>query len=358
MESSTDPNLTPRVLSRISEVLRVPVAQLLGQADHQENRVNRRQLLKAAGATAALGVSEPGRVGSAELAQIEHGISTLRAVDQRMGADPLRFFAERLVGDTQRLLQGRYSSQTALHLHRLLGEASVLAGWLAQDADDPVAATRYYGEAVAAATLAEAPLVTAHACANLALLAAMSGQPSRALQCARAGQRAAVEGRGGPRLRSLLFAREVTGHAALGDVRACEEAERRALRAFESEDGHDPEWVLFLSDTELAGILGDASSRLGRHRKALQDLTTAAEMGGRPRNAVAWQLVQAKGFAAAGDPAQAAGIASAALPEVLELHSGRLRQRVGELARSLSPQRAVAEVADFIARAREAGLVA
>jgi transcriptional regulator with XRE-family HTH domain len=358
MESSPDPSLTPRVLRRIGEVLGVPMAQLLGEAEDPEDPVNRRQLLQAASATTFLAAAVPGRVGGADVAEIEHGIDTLRALDQRVGADDLGFFASRLVADAQRLLQGQYGSDTAVRLHGVLGEAAVLAGWLAQDAGRPDEATRHYSEVMAAATLAGDPLLAAHACANLAMLTAVGGQPSRAVQCAQAGHRAAAEGRGGPRLRALLFAREATGHAQLGDAGACTEAIRRSLRAFDSGHGHDPAWVSFVSDIELAGILGDAYSRLGQHRPALRELTQAAHMAGRPRNAASWRLVLAQGHATAGDPAQAAAIAGDALPAVLDLHSTRVRARVIHLAHDLAPYRGVAEVADFLDQARTAGLAA
>jgi hypothetical protein len=351
-------------LCRISEVLDTTAAALLGQAV-QEDPVNRRQLLQAsAGAAVALAataqsdLSDPGRVGAHDVADIERGITDLRALDQRVGGDRLGYFADHLVDDAARLLAGSYGSVTATRLHAVFGEACILAGWLAQDADNPDRAARRYTEALAAAPLAEDLLLTAHACNNLSFLAATSGQPARAVQYAQAGQRAARQGHGGPRLRALLFAREATGHARMGDASATDETMRRALAAFDSDHGSDPAWTSFLSDVELAGILGAAHTRLGQHGPALRQLTLAAQMQGRPRNAACWRLTLAEGHALAGDPAQAATLASASLPDVLDLSSTRVRTRVRTLARVLAPQTKVPEVRAFLDQARAAGLAA
>lgn len=358
MESSSDPRLTPRVLRRISEVLRMPAVSLL--ASNREDPVNRRQLLTAAASTAALvATSESAdRVGESDVVEIAQGIDDLRALDQHSGGDRLGLFARRLVHDIERLLRGRYSADMGRRLQGVLGEASVLAGWLAQDAGDTSAAIRLYGEVMAAAHLADDPLLMAHACSNLAFVTVKVDQPARAVQSAQAGQRAALHGRGGPRLRALLAAREATGHAALGDSTAAQDTARRAWRALDSGQGSDPAWVTFVTPVELAGILGHVYSRIGHHSTALRHLTDAAQMQGRPRNAISWRLGLAEGYASAGDVGQAADLGAQLMPEVLELSSTRVRQQVTSLSRALAPHSAVREVATFRQQVREAGLAA
>lgn len=361
LESSPDPRLTPRVLCKISEVLNTTTAVLLGGAEDREDPVNRRQLLTASAGVAVLSATSkpaPGRVGEHEVAEIERGIEDLRLLDQRNGGDRLGSFAKRLVTDTEHLLRGRFGPAMAMRLQGVLGEASVLAGWLAQDAGDTDRATRFYSDVMAAAHLANDPLLAAHACANLAHLTSKGEQPARAVQCAQAGQRAAVEGRGGPRLRALLSAREATGHAEMGDVAAATASAQRALKAFDSNQGHDPAWVLFLSEIELAGILGNVYSQLGQHKTALTHFMQAAQMHGRPRNAASWRLALAQGYVTAGDPGQAADLGSQILPDVLNLSSTRIRSQALGLHRSLTSHANVAEVKAFQDQLREAGLAA
>jgi DNA-binding Xre family transcriptional regulator len=359
MESSADPRLTPRTLARICEVLNTTMADLLGENEEREEPVKRREFMQVTGGVMAYmaGMAvEPGQVGESDVAQIEHGIEHLRALDQRNGGDRLGYFAERLVDDAQRLLRGSYNSTMGERLYSVLGEACVLAGWLAQDAGDPHRSIQLYSEVMSAATMANNPLLSAHACANLSLITAMAGQSSRAVQCARAGQRAAAEGHGGPRLRALLLARETTGLAQLGDTARARDTMTRALRALDNPHGYDPPWTAFVTEAELSGILGDANSKLGRHDQALHQISQAAAMSGHPRNAASWQVVLAGAHAAAGDPGQAATIAVQALPTVTDLSSTRIHSRVQALSQSLGPFTRVAEVAEFRQQMIAAGL--
>jgi transcriptional regulator with XRE-family HTH domain len=364
LESNPDPRLSPRLLCRLSEVLDASTTSLLGQVtqkDDQEDPVKRRQLFQAAGTATVAAVAPPplpGRVGATEIAGIEHGIADLRALDQRVGADRLGTFAARLVGDVERLLAGSYRPDASTRLHALLGQACVLAGWIAQDTDNSDQAARYYHDAMAAAALAEDPLLTAHACNNLSFLTARTGQPARAVDYARAGQRAAQQGGGGPRLRALLLAREASGHALLADAGNAGRALGQALTAYGSGHGHDPAWTAFVTDEALAGWIGVAHSRLGQHGPGLRQLTAAARMQGWPRNAVGWQVRLAEGHAAAGDPAHAAVLAARTLPAVTDLSSTRIRSRVRTLSATLAEHAQVPEVREFHDQARTAGLAA
>jgi transcriptional regulator with XRE-family HTH domain len=360
LESSSDPRLTPRVLCRLSELLDTSAALLLGQID-QEDPVNRRQLLQVTGAGTVAALTPPaapGRVGAAEVAAIERGIADLRALDQRVGSDRLGSFAARLVAEAERLLGGSYRPAAAAGLQAVFGRACMLTGWLAHDAGNPDRAARHYHDAMAAAALAQDPLLTAQACNHLAYLASGTGQPARAVQCAQAGQRAAVDGGGGPRLRALLFAREAMGQAQLADAASAGRAMRQAVTALDSGHGHDPAWVAFLSDQALAGMFGNAHSQLGQHGPALRQLTVAAQMQGWPRNATGWRVALAQAHATAGDPGQAAALASATLPTLLELSSTRIRRRVRTLSTTLAEHARVPEVQAFHDQARVAGLVA
>jgi transcriptional regulator with XRE-family HTH domain len=358
LESSPDPRLTPRILMQIGDALDVHPVALLGAAD-REDPVNRRQLLQAAGSLAFVAATSrpaPGRIGMHDVTEIERGIEHLRVLDQSTGGDLLGYFAERLVADAEHLLRGQLTGNVAVRLQSVYGEASVFAGWLAQDSGDLQSAARHYSEAMTAAQLANDPLLTAHTCCNLAFLATRTGQSTKAIQCAQAGQRAAVEGRGGPRLRALLAARESTGHAQLGNLEATKDLTHRALKAFDSGQGQDPDWVDFVSATELAGILGNAHRHAGNYPVALQQLTQAAQMDGKPRNAASWRMALALGYAVADDPGQAASVGAAVLPDVVALSSTRVRNDVTELSQRLRPHTRIREVRAFREQAELVGL--
>lgn len=336
-------------------------ALLPWETDGWEDPVERREFLHATAGTAVLGAgpsATPGRVGEADVTAVEHAVDYLNQLDQQHGGDHLGYFAERLVGDVQRLLRGSYGPGVAAHLHSVHGETCVLAGWLAHDAWDVPRALHWYSEGMAAAQMADDPLLGAHACACMSFLSAAIGQPSRAVQCARAGQRAAERAGGGPRLRALLHVREAVGLAGTGDRADAHVAMARAQQAMESQNGEDPGWTEFLSEAELAGVLGQTHALLGEHPQARSLLDHAAtHLPGHPRNATGWQLHLALTHAAAGDPGAAAHLSTQALPGVLELSSTRIRTRLRQLDRALATHQDVSEVADFREQAREAGLV-
>lgn len=360
LESSANPRLSPRVLVRICAALDRTPAQLLGQAAEREDPVKRRQFMHLAPGT-AIGAGmmplDPGAVGAADSVEIERGIEQLRQLDQRTGGDRLGLFAERLVRDTQRLLRGSYGEATGTRLYALLGEACLMAGWLAQDSGDPDHAVARYTEGLSAAHMADDHLLCAHACANLSMAARAVGQPARAVQCARAGLRSAYTGRGGPRLVALLHAREAAGLAVVGDTTRAHDAIRSAQEAMDGRRGPDQPWTDFLTPEEFSGLLGYAYRQLGEHRLALRCLATATGTPDRPRNAAGWRLWLAGAHAEAGDPAAAASIATSTVPQVLELSSTRIRQRVGELDRELSAHSRVAEVADFRDLVADTGVI-
>jgi hypothetical protein len=352
----------------LRHVLGVPDDVALGLVNRRRTvvrlpAVDRDQFLRGAAAGVGgvlLRPSTTGRDGSgwSEAIKIERAIHDLRAADQRTGGDLLVAIAHRLVGDTQHLLRAASSPDLTTRLYAVLGEADVLAGWLAHDADDPTGAGRSYSDALAAAQLAADPLLTAHVCSNLSMLMSTTGRASNAAHCAQAGHRSAVAGDGGPRLRALLLAREASAHARLSDPLAAESAIERSLDALSSIGGRDPGWVVFLSEAEIAGISGEARTRLGQHGTAIRQLAVAAQMSGRPRNASAWQVALAQAHLSAGEVDTAASVASGALTGVVNISSARVRGRVRCLLSSLESFADVTEVGEFRERAEQAGLIA
>jgi hypothetical protein len=325
--------------------------------------VGREQFLRGA----AVGVSgvllrprPTGRdvAGWTEVLEIEGAISDLRRADQWTGGDLLLSTARRLVRDVEHLLSLASGSDLITRLYKVLGEAHVLAGWLAHDGGDPSSADRSYSDALSAAQLAEDPLLTAHVCSNLSMLMSMTGRASNAVHCSQAGLRAAAAGDGGPRLRALLLAREASAHARLSDPRAADAAMGKSVDALGSTGGRDPGWVIFLSEAELSGINGEARRRLGQHDTAIDQLTVAAQTAAHPRNASSWQMALARAHLAAGDIDTAASVASGALTGVVRLSSARVRGRVTSLLRSLDPFAYVPAVGQLRDVAEQAGLVA
>lgn len=362
IEDSADPRISLRQLQKISEVLRAPVADLIGPTSEGEDPVNRRQLLQVTGATALAVVTTRSLISAvetADIAEISTAIEDLRHLDQIVGGKQLLYFADRLVTDTERLLTGRLSSQEGLRLQIVHGKAAVLAGWLSEDSGRLQAAGQHYSTAMTAAQLAADPALTVEAAHAMAFLAIKRREPTRAIQCVQAASRAALASRSGPRTRALLAAREAIARGQQGDVAGTDAAVLRTWRALESGRGTDEPWADFVSEAELTAMIGQAYSNVGRIELSVRHLETALEQfdaSGRPRNAASWRgylgITQAK----AGDLGQAAHIATSLLPTAQSLKSAGLRSDIRTINGLLRAHRQIPEVRHFSEQADAAGL--
>lgn len=340
-----------RTLRTLAGALSIP-AHLLGISeprDLKEDPVHRRDFLGLTTALALAAHDRSGsrRVGRAEVSEIQQALDDLRSLDQRFGGDQLQRLAGLQVRRARDLLaNSHYGPDAGRALSALLGESSILAGWLAFDSGNHSAAARLYSDGLSAAEEARDDLVAAHAYANLSMLATASGRPDHAVRFAQAGQRAATL-QGGPRLRSRLIAREAQGHGGMMNAPATNNAVARAEHAFAGDDGQDPGWTAFFVEAEFAGVAGSAFRMLGDVDRSMRDLRTAAELEGRPRNRASWILQLAGAHVDAGDAAQGCEVAGAVIPTVRDMTSARLRQQLCRLARSTAAHGACAEVRHF-----------
>jgi len=364
IERGENGGLDLRTLRRFAEALGIP-GHLLGITDTSpevQPPVHRREFLQATGAvTAAVVASDliaqgPRRIGRADLAEIQHGVEDLRALDQQHGADRLHRLAAGLTQQTRRLLGGTYSDAVGVALHGVLAETLILAGWLSFDAGRRDQARGSYAEAVTAAQVANDDVAGAYTLSITSMQALQQGRPREAVALAQAGQRVAAP-RGGRRLRALLVCREARGHAVLRDRAAAESGLRRASRTLEGPArGRDPAWVDFFDNAELAGAAGAAYVAMGDPNRGVRHLRDAARTNG-VRNRLSWELSLAHAHAAAGDPAQACAVASDTLPLLSELSSARVRRQLRGLVDRVSMHNAP-EARDFTQRVAALGLTA
>jgi transcriptional regulator with XRE-family HTH domain len=343
-----------RLLSRVygvSESELFSDAVLLDSGEVDE--VRRREFLRtaaAAGVAATAPVLTPRRVGRRDVADLQRAISDARALDQRLGGDGLHHLAALQVRHARELLDvGSYADEVGRVLHATLGEACILAGWLAFDAFRHDVARGYYAEAVTAAQVAGDELVTAHVFANMSMQALQRDRPREAVMLAQTAQRCAAR-RGGPRLRALAAMREARGWARLGDRGAAEATIGRAVDAFEGPQcGCDPAWVAFFDEAEVAGAAGHCYVELGACRTGLARLRESArgDDGLRSRNRASWSLALADGLARCGDVAQACSVAGGTLTLLGELSSVRVRRQLRDVAARVAPHATMAEVREF-----------
>lgn len=296
----------------------------------------------------------PGRIGAADVRAVDRAVTTLYAHDHDHGSAALRRDASRALHTAYGWLQdGSYTDRTGKRLRAATGYLSIAAGWLSYDSGRVSDARSLYGEALAAARIAEDPGLEGHAFGCLSLLAKASGRPREAISAAQ-GAQCAVRTYGSPRMLSLFAMREAGGWALLGDRSAADQSIVRAhhLYAQGPRAGADPAWLEFFTPGELAGLEALARADLDQHDRAAAGVEQAVLLHGHAfaRNRALYEADVAIQHAVRDRPepeaaAEAAGRVLAYLPEV---RSDRLLQQLHNVESALQRHTAVPAVADWL----------
>lgn len=335
----------------------LPVLPVAGPYGPQEDSVDRRAFLfDGAGAVLALPLGTeqvPGKIGASEVRAVKAAVTTLYARDHDHGSAPLRQAASEALHTAYQWLQsGTYTSRTESKLRSATGALSIAAGWLSYDSGRAGDAHSLYGEALAAARIADDPELEAHAFGCLSLLAKASGRPREAISAAQGAQTVA-RNLGSPRLLSLFHMREAGGWALMGDAAATDKAIVRAHTLYAKGPSEaDPPWLDFYAPGELAGLECLARADLGQHERAASGAEQAVLLHGDAfaRNRALYTADVAIQHAVRDRPepeaaAEAAGRVLAFLPEV---RSDWLLQSLHNVAGALQRHGRVPAVADWI----------
>ncbi|MFF1560946.1 hypothetical protein [Streptomyces sp. NPDC058279] len=299
----------------------------------------------------------PGRVGATEVRAVTHAVTTLFGHDHNHGSGPLRKAAGEALHTAYSWLQsGSYTDRTGRKLRSVTGALSIAAGWLSYDSGRPADAHSLYGEALAAARIADDPALEAHAFGCLSLLAKAQGRPREAVANAQ-GAQAAARPLGSPRMTALFHAREAGGWALMGDRAATDAAIVRAHHHYaKGPSDADPDWLDFFTPAELAGLEALARADLGQHERAAAGAEQAVLLHGDAfaRNRALYTADIAIQHAVRDRPepeaaAEAAGRVLAFLPDV---RSDRLLQSLHGVAGALQRHARVPAVADWIEQYR------
>ncbi|MEU4898867.1 hypothetical protein AB0B12_42015 [Streptomyces sp. NPDC044780] len=320
-----------------------------------------RRTFLADGASAALSLlplgadpqEPPGRLGAGDVRAVERAVTTIYAHDHDHGSAALRRAASRALHTAYRWLQeGTYTDRTGKRLRSATGHLSIAAGWLSYDSGRAADARSLYGEALAAARIADDPGLEGHAFGCLSLLAKASGRPREAISAAQ-GAQAVVRTYGSPRMLSLFAMREAGGWALLGDASAADKAIIKTHRLYaQGPSDADPAWLEFYTPAELAGLEALARADLGQHQRAAAGAEQAVLLHGDAfaRNRALYTADVAIQHALRDRPeaeaaAEAAGRVLAYLPQV---RSDRLLQQLHNVESALQRHAAVPAVADWL----------
>ncbi|MEH0419990.1 hypothetical protein [Streptomyces sp. B21-083] len=329
---------------------------------HEPGRVapvNRRGFLfEGAGAAfsyslGALVQRRPGRIGITDVRAVDEAVTTIYSYDHDHGSATLRRDASNMLHIAYEWLHdGAYTEKTGKRLRSATGHLSIAAGWLSYDSGRAADARSLYGEALAAARIADDPGLEGHAFGCLSLLAKASGRPREAIGAAQ-GAQSVVRTYGSSRLLSLFAMREAGGWALLGDRGVADQAIVRAHHLYAKGPAEsDPEWLEFYTPAELAGLEALARADLDQHERAAAGAEQAVLLHGDRfvRNRALYTADVAIQHAVRERPepeaaAEAAGRVLAYLPEV---RSDRLLQQLQNVESALQRHAAVPVVADWL----------
>lgn len=339
-------------------LVRQPAAAAYGR--EQEDPVNRRDFLDGAGAAlfslvplGARSMKTPGRIGVGDVRAVDQAVTTIYSHDHDHGSAALRRDASTALHTAYQWLQdGTYTEKTGKRLRAATGHLSIAAGWLSYDSGRAADARSLYGEALAAARIADDPGLEGHAFGCLSLLAKASGRPREAISAAQ-GAQSVVRTHGSPRLLSLMAMREAGGWALLGDRSAADKAIVRAHHLYaKGPTEPDPEWLEFYTPAELAGLEALARADLDQHERAAAGAEQAVLLHGErfARNRALYQADVAIQHAVRerAEPEAAAEAAGRVLAYLPEVRSDRLLQQLHNVESALQRHAAVPAVADWL----------
>lgn len=350
---------------RRARPLLAPV-DILVEEPNEEEDVKRRQFFGASaiGAGVVAGVSNHdtiGRdigatevnVGAKQVVEIKAGIEQILDLDKSVGGNQLCHLAAGYVRYVKYLLDaGCYTDAVGRALTIAGAEMMTAAGWVHFDAGRRDAARQYYAEAIEAATVVDDGIAAARAFSNASCLLWDRFDDDRranpyAVQFAHAASQAASR-QGGPKLRALTAVREAAAHGSRADTTEMTRALSRAYREYESNQGHDPDWM-YLTDHELVGVTGIARMHAGEHARATSNLQSAIDgFSGCPRVQASYQLYLAHNLIRAGDAAHACHGLSTNFHSINGMASTRLQTRLKSIVRGVRPYSTVPEVRDFL----------
>jgi hypothetical protein len=253
-----------------------------------------------------------------------------------------------LSADAGRMLNGKYNDAVGRQLFAAVGEAMMLAAWMAYDSAPASAlAQGYFVQGLALAQAGNDRLLGA------GILDAMSHQArflGRYTEAALQGTR----GLATPTLAAHFHAMEARALARLQDTKACGHALSESMREFERANPQDdPPWFQYFNESELSAELGHCMRDLGRAGDAVQHAGNAlASTGQFARSDFFVSLVLADAHLGAGDVEQACSVALHALAAGEQIRSARCVSYLREFIAHLPPEGSRG-LADFREQAAE-----
>lgn len=291
-------------------------------------------------AAATIPAAAVGAVGTDHIQHLRAGLAALDTLDSAHGSGGVLPLAVRYLTRIRHMIEtGTYPASIGRRLHLLAGEAAATCGFLAFDSGRREQARRFFGEALATATMLKDDDLTAQALSQLGLQAMYENRPRTAYEFLQ-GARYRAEALGSAKLQSLIATREARALAMMGDHSLAQGELARGMRLLEqSGRGRPaPDWTDFYGPAEINLTQGHLYSAAGRHNAATPYFRTSVQqLGvGYVRNRVNFSLRLAHTLTLAGEAEEAAAETLTVADELPAVSSARTRRLLTDLHRALT----------------------
>ncbi|MBJ3810651.1 hypothetical protein JGB26_26720 [Streptomyces flavofungini] len=301
------------------------------------------------------------RIGFSTVGAIDSRLAALVKLDQSMGSELIRPAAEGELSFINSLLSNaNYDAITGAELDGLAARAAGIAGWIARDSGDLVAAETLYRTAVALAAASGAADIRAYFTMQLACQKCSASKPAAALQLLGTVESDVRHGALSARTVVTLHSVAAHAHARMGDDAGRARAMDAAHTALDSE-GAPPTHSLnsWVSAAYLEVTAGCHLLALGRPRQALHHLKVldngAYPLDRHPREAVIHLVCAAKAMLSSHELESAVSYAHRAQDYLDTVRSTRATEAVMGLCHALSAYSSTTLVRDFLDRASTQG---
>jgi hypothetical protein len=292
------------------------------------------------------------RIGSELIRKVECRVEHLRRMDDFIGGgDPYQLVTRELQATVRLLSQASYSEHLGRRLLGAVGGLSHVAGWVAVDAGEEAAASRYYATGIQAAHAAGDRALAANLI-SLSYLYSNTTSPHHRREAVLLAHtaNAGAERHVTATCQALLQERIAWAHARAGELRQTERALGEADRAFDDRRPEDdPAWVYWLDRDEVDVMAGRCYTELEQPQRA--EPLLRGVLGHyderRARETVLYGSCLAQGYIQAGELEGAARQATRALMVAAGVNSARGNGRVRFLHHQLQPHRQVPAVREF-----------
>ncbi|MET8142519.1 helix-turn-helix transcriptional regulator [Sphaerisporangium sp. NPDC005288] len=218
----------------------------------------------------------PGRIGDAEVDQVESVTRSLRALDYRYGGGVCRDAVVAQLTWSQALLRASCSERVGRRLHRALADQHNLAGWTSFDVGLHGAARRHLARALEQAKHAGDSSLAANILYRMGRVHLHLRRVEDALRFFQLGQICAQDASCELTV-ALLCANEAWAYALLGDERLATKSISRARDEFNRASTDEaPGWVRFFTEADLMAASG--MTYLGLAEADARHLPRAAEL--------------------------------------------------------------------------------